>query len=96
MKIKFKATTIKPKEFIGDTEKEIGAFSGNIYAMLNYLNNLGITIKKQALYRIKKPCEYLIEGNSQNNLVTDWCFNDILKRLKAERFPIHVKIEKVC
>ena len=92
-RVEFRATTIKPKEFVGDVEKSIGAFKGGVYSMLNYLDNLGLEFNSQKLYKMSKPAEYLVEGESLNNAACDWGNFEIIKRLNKMGF--HIKIERL-
>jgi len=92
-RVQFRATTIKPKEFIGDEEKSIGTYSDGVYGMLNYLSNLGLEFNLQKLYKMHKPTEYLVEGEALNNAACDWGNFEIIKRLDKKGF--HIKIERL-
>ena len=94
-RVQFRATAIKPKEFIGDEEMDLGSFSGGAYGMLNFLENIDKTMTLQQMYKLRKPIEFCVEGDSQNNLCIDWNNNDIVKRLKENRFPIYLKLERI-
>jgi hypothetical protein len=95
--IRFKATTIKLKEFIGDTQKEIGSISGDIYTILNYLGSIGINVTMQQIYYYtkKKSWIFRVTYKQLNNVVYDWKYNEIVKKLKALQFDFHIKLERI-
>jgi len=95
--IRFKATTIKLEEFIGDTKKEIGSTSGDIYTILNYLESIGINSTMQQVYYFtkKKSCTFCVTHKQLNNVMYDWKYNDIVKKLKTLQFDFLIKLERI-
>lgn len=93
--IKFRVTTIKPKEHINDFEKQIGSYTGDINSISNYLENIDLNIKKDELCKLSRPIEYAIQGVALNNLCVDWCHNNILRRFREYNKIFHVRIERL-
>jgi len=86
--VKFSATTILTND------KEVGTFSGTIYSMLNYLENIGLNLSMQKLYSLKKDVVYLIEGDNLNNLGCDFKHRKEFTEMRSNNLHIHVRIKR--
>jgi hypothetical protein len=93
--IKFRATIIALKTEINTQDKDMGSFSGSIYSMLNYLENIGLNFSLSKLYSIKKPVEFLIEGDNLNNVGHNFMDRKLFTELRKDNLPIHVRIERL-
>ena len=87
--VKFRATTLLTNN------KEVGTFTGKIYSMLNYLENIGLDFSLQKLYSLKKEVVYLIENDNLNNLGCDFKYRKLFAEMRKDNLPIHVRIERI-
>ncbi len=87
--VKFSATTLLTDN------KEVGTFSGTIYSMLNYLENMGLNFSMQKLYSLKKEVVYLIEGDNLNNLGCDFKYRKEFTEMRKDDMPIHIRIKRL-
>jgi len=94
--VEFRATTIIIKNNITVfSNTAIGSFKGNIYSMLNYLENVGLDLYLSKLYNLKNTIEYLINDNNLNNITVDFNKNDLFEDTLNKKLSFHVKIERI-
>jgi hypothetical protein len=92
--IQFRATTIAPKRSIDDTEMPIGSYKATVYGMLTYLDQCGIELTRQTLYKAKGQ-EYCVPKEKCNNPVADWMFRDRMEYCRINGASLHIKIERL-
>lgn len=93
--LKFKITTLQPKEHVKDTEKEIGSFTGNANQVLDYLESIDLDLDKQKLYRVKEGKPEVYHVPAFDTLKIDEDKRSEAAKIFNEGYDFHVKIERL-